>query len=204
MRNKKGAVIAIVGPHYSGKSTLAKKMAGNGFCSVPEKWLDDPFKQFRKNGDYLKSQVWFLIQTMQTLLESAQIKEKGNRVVLDTFPYTTRSFCRSKLNDKDFKTFNLIFETVIKDFPLPDLIIYLTANSKTLLERSQARAGVGNGPASDREANEKWIKKTILANEVEFTGWQATPIIRINTSKKDVINNEENYQELLSQIAKYV
>ena len=205
MSNKKnGIIIAIVGPHYSGKSTLAQKLfQDSGFSPVEEKWFEDPFTQFRKKGDYLKSQIWFLTETMKTMLNAIEMKNNGSKVVLDTFVNTTRAFCKSKLSPKDFKVFNTVFESVVKDFPLPDLVIYLTGSEHTLKERSQIRAMSGDGTSSDKSASLKWVMKSIDANDKEFKTWSKTPIIKIDTSKIDIINNQKAYSHLLEQIKKY-
>lgn len=205
MQKKKGAIIALVGPHYSGKSALAKKLSTKAKCiQIEEKWAQDPFREFRKKGDYLKSQFWFLLETMKIMLEARETKKTGEVIILDTFVNTTRSFCRSKLNPTDFKTFNSIFEEITKDFPLPDLIIYLTASAAVLKERSQLRAKLGTGPTSDAHVEINWINKTIDANQIEFGNWKKTPIIKINTGKEDLINNEEHFQKLLTTLKKYI
>ncbi|MDH5532827.1 MAG: deoxynucleoside kinase [Candidatus Pacebacteria bacterium] len=202
MTNKNnGIIIAIVGPHYSGKSTLSQKLFHeSNFSTVEEKWLEDPFTQFRKKGDYLKSQIWFLTETMKTMLEAINMKNNGSKIVLDTFVNTTRAFCRSKLSTQDFKIFNIVFDNIVKDFPLPDLIIYLTGSVDALKQRSIIRAKSGTGPDSDKNVSLEWIKKSIDANEEEFGNWTKTPIIKIDVSNKDVINNKLDYNELLQKV----
>lgn len=204
-KNTRGKIIAIVGPHYSGKSTLAAKLAKqDGFILQEENWKEDPFTEFRKNGDYLKSQLWFLTETMKTMLQAREHAKNGKHIVLDTFVNTTRAFCRSKLSAQDFKTFNFIFKKITKGFPLPDLVIYLYADPETLLKHSAMRAESKTGPKSDSKTNIEWIKKTVQANSDEFGRWKKTPILKINTSKHDLIHDKTEYKELLKKIHTYV
>lgn len=203
-KSTQGKIIAIVGPHYSGKSTLAKKMAKiNDFLLIEENWKDDPFSEFRKKGDYLKSQLWYLTETMKAMLQAQQHKESGKKVILDTFVHTTRAFCRSKLSTQDFKIFNIIFNEITKGFPLPDLIIYLHARPETLLKHSVMRSKSKTGPANDSQTDIEWINKTVQVNETEFGNWDTTPIITIDVSKQDLLNNTVDYKELIKKINTY-
>lgn len=200
-----GAVIALVGPHYSGKSTLAKKLASQQkYSTIEENWPDDPFVSFRKKGDYLKSQLWFLTETMKTALQAEELKNSGKTVILDTFFHTTRAFCRSKLNKSDFKVFNIIFEAATRNLPLPDLVIYLHGPVSKLLEHANMRAKKKLGPSSDATVDVNWLNKTIKANEVEFGNWKKTPMIKIDISSTDCLNNATQCRALLKEIEKYV
>ena len=78
---------------------------------------------------------------------------------------------------------------------IPDLVIYLQANPNVLLERIAQR----NIPS------ERFIDRHYLENITEtfarhYHNYDDGPLLIVNTTSIDPINNENDYEQLLEQI----
>ncbi len=195
-------VIAVVGSHYSGKSTLSNLLIEKcGFEAVKENWQNDPYKNNRDDsGDYLRSQYWFFLQTAKAMIEGEKLKKEGKSVVLDTFLPSSLNFAETKLNKVDFKVYEEIVDMVLDRLPLPDLVVYLKAPTTYLYEVNRLRrVEAGTGPKSDSSVGFDWLDQVVKLNEKRFGSWQRTPIAEVNVDKLDV-TDDKVFSELLSSI----
>ena len=80
---------------------------------------------------------------------------------------------------------------------MPDLVIYLQASVDSLLERI-ARRGIAIEQAIDRP----FIEKLTDAYARFFHAYNAGPLLIVNASDIDPINNPLDYEQLFQQIEK--
>lgn len=197
---KKPISIAIVGPNYTGKTTLSNLLKEKfGFTIVKERWWTNPFFHYQP-GDYFRSQIWFMLQTAKSMLKAEELKNRNKNVVLDTLIYSTLIFSRTKVNTQDFMTIKELIFLLGSKLPLPDIVIYLYASPRFLYYmRRIRRIEDGTGPKGDVTAKYVWLKQICRLNEAFFGKWNTTPILKINVEKID-LSREDNFITLLQDI----
>ncbi len=200
-RKKTGQIIAVVGPHYAGKSTLCDLFhSSKGFEVIKEKWWKDPYKKTR-SADYFKSEVWYLLQTSKALLQADTLRKENKNVILDTFPLSTLIFAETKLKTEDLKTFRELTHVLINSLPAIDVLVYLYARPEFLFEvRKLKRIQEKSGPPGEEKTSYEWFKKICRLNKEYFDGWKSTPTIKIDVEKVDFLNNKEHFEMIVSEI----
>ncbi len=201
----KPLTIAIVGPHYAGKSLLCSLFKEQlGFTSIDEPWWQDPFRD-HKPRDYFRSQLWFLTQRLAALNQAKELNRAGTGVVLDTFYFSTLIFGATKLNEIDQQVFADLVEVASQHFPLPDVVIYLHADPKFLHGvRRLSRIESGTGPKSDADTPLAWIEKICALNEHWFARWDKTPLIAIDVEKTDLLGDSKAFPSLVNKIRRLI
>jgi len=108
-----------------------------------------------------------------------------------------RLFAQLTLNHSDYALYLQVFERLAWNVPLPDCVIYLTAPVQILHERIANRGrdyevGISGSYLADLSA---------LYGEY-FRNYAAVPVIEIDTSRFDFINEPSHYAELRGALAK--
>lgn len=198
MKNK---VIAIVGPHYSGKSTLCDLLQKKeGYRVIKEDWWNDPFRDLVPR-DYFKSQMWFLYETARRMRTAKELGNKGKSIVLDTFIYSTLIFATTKLKEAELALFKKFFELVDKVEHYPDVIIYLYADIDFLFNvRRVDRVKKGTGPAGEINTSYNWLAEVCRLHDKYFSKWKKTKIIKVNVKKTDFVGNKKGYLKIVKEI----
>ena len=84
-----------------------------------------------------------------------------------------------------------------KDIPKPDLVIYLQANTETLMHRIRER----NRPY-ERSMSPEYIQRLNEAYSYFFFHYTDSPLLVVNTAKIDFVHNPDDLEDLLGQIRK--
>lgn len=174
---KEGKIIAVVGGPASGKSSLINQFKKNYkvkiFLEGEEKNLPNYIKKnINKNKNGLQTILFFHNQTIIQYLEALRLKEGGNNVILDTFWLSNLFYLDTMLSDKNEKTLikNLI-KLTNQILPLPDIILYLEADNKTIRGRLYKRG---------RSFEKNFIRSALKINKAHY----------------DYFNNRKNIEEL--------
>ncbi len=207
-QEKKPITIAVVGPHYAGKSTLCTLLQEKlGFEVVQEQWWKDPFRKkttknfFKEKHDFLGSELWFLARNVHSATQARKLNKKGKHVILDTFIYSTLIFAHTVLTKKELRVLKEVFNLIIPTYSLPDLVIYLSADAKFLYEtRRMIRVEEKTGPTEDEQTPFEWYKKVWDLNEYYFAKWKKTPLLTIDVEKVDLKNDPKVIAWLKKQI----
>jgi len=195
--------IAVVGPHYSGKSSLCGILETEfGFKTVKEEWWKDPYRtEDKSQRDYFRSQMWFLTQTSSSLQKAQKLNAQGHPVVLDTFYYSTLIFGETKLSQQDFTVFKDILDLVSGAIPLPDLVIYLHADPEFLFSvRKAQRVAQQTGPKGEENTPWDWYQSICHLNDKYFSHWDKTPLFRVDTQVVNVLDKSEVEKNIIKPI----
>lgn len=197
----KSYTIAIVGPHYSGKSTLCKILKNElGLMIFEEKWWENPFINDLPI-DFFRSQFWFLQQNLKSMRKALNLREKGKSTALDTFIYSNPIFASTKLTSREYKVFEDVFGLIVPNEPLPDLVVYLYADVNFLYNvRRQSRIEDGTGPKEDAKTEFEWFKKICDLNQEEFANWRKTKLLKVNVAVTDFKHNKNHRDKLVKAI----
>ena len=184
MKKTKNISVAIVGSHYSGKTTLGKLLQEKyNFVFFEEEWFNNPLKEY----DYFHKEVWFLLHRIEALEKALKLKKEGKNVALDTLPESTLIFAKTKLDKKEFKIFFELYKYLIRLVEYPDKVIYLKASPEFLYKvRLPQRVKEKTGPPGEEKTPFSWLKKIIALHHKTFSKWEKTDIITINVETVDI------------------
>jgi deoxyadenosine/deoxycytidine kinase len=191
--------IAVEGPIGVGKTTLAKKLAQSfqsellleGAAENPflEKFYQDP------KAGALPAQLYFLFQRTRQLQELKQADMFTPSYVADFLMDKDRLFARVTLDSDELNLYEQVYKNLTIDAPVPDLVIYLQAPPDILLKRIRKR-----GIAMENTINDEYLDRLSTAYTDYFHYYNASPLLIVNASGMDLVNNENDYQQLLERI----
>ena len=193
--------IVVEGPIGVGKTSLARRLAQSlGGQSILEQAHENPFlERFYRNprAAAFQAQLFFLFQRARQLEEVRQGDLFGAVRVADYLLEKDRLFARVTLDDAELGLYERVYERVVVDAPRPDLVVYLQAPVDVLLDRIAKR-----GIRYEQLIERAYLDKLTQAYARFFHGYDASPLLIVNSASIDPVNSEDDYQLLFSEIRK--
>lgn len=195
---KNGLIVEVCGGIASGKTTFATLMTNIGLNPVLEDFKKSPFWEafYRNPGKYIfETEVSFILlhyHQIKKILESS----KSNKLIYDFSFLLDLAYAKIGLTGNQLKAFECVLDEIRKDLPKPNLTVYLICDAKTELERIRKRA-------RDEESsiNIDFLDSLNKALHKEVEKYQdTTPVITIDSGKKDFANIESVKDEMVSLI----
>jgi deoxyguanosine kinase len=191
--------IAVEGPIGVGKTTLAKRLAQSfNYETLLERAEENPFldRFYRDPKRHaLSTQLFFLFQRAQQMQELRQNDMFEPVRVADFLIDKDRLFARQNLDTDEFKLYENVYEHLTIDAPVPDLVVYLQAPVEVLMQRIQNR-----GIPAELLIEERYLVNLINAYTEFFHYYDRSTLLMVNCSDVDFVNNNEDYELLLSHI----
>lgn len=191
--------VAIEGAIGAGKTSLAKLLGERlNARLVTESFQDNPFlADFYEDPERFafQTQLWFLLQRYQQQQQLRQVDMFHNLLVTDYMFVKDRLFASLNLNEKEMSLYDTVANMMERNVIHPDLVIYLQADTDTLMKNISRRG-------RDYEKNMSWDYIDAL-NQVYneyFFRYQDTPLVIINTSNIDFVHNKGDLDEVISYI----
>ena len=194
--------LGIAGNIGVGKTTLTEKLSQDlGFSAIYESVIDNPYlSDFYTNMSRwsFNLQIYFLYTRFE-----AQVKllKSNDNFIQDRTIYEDKEIFAANLlelghmSDRDFKTYCELFNAMQKFIKKPDLIIYLQANTDTLMSRIKNRKRDYESDISSEYIHslniyyDRWINK--LPNE---------DVLIIKTDDFDIFNDTDFYDNIVNNI----
>jgi deoxyadenosine/deoxycytidine kinase len=193
--------IVIEGPIGVGKTSLAKRLAGDFSGELLlEGAEENPFlARFYRNPRHaaLPTQLFFLFQRAQQIQELRQSDMFAPVRIADFILEKDRLFAQLTLDDDELRLYEQVYDNITVDAPQPDLVIYLQAPVDVLLNRVQKR-----GREYERFIESNYLQRLVEAYTRFFYHYTATPLLIVNAADIDLVNNEQDYQLLLERLKK--
>ena len=191
--------VAIEGPIGVGKTSLAKLLAEKlGARTVLEDFEDNPFlSDFYEDPERFafQTQLNFLIQRYQQQQELRQVDIFHNLLITDYMFIKDRLFASLNLNEKEMNLYDTIANLLEKNVINPDLVIYLQADTDTLMKNISKR-----NRSFEVNISYKYIDGLNEVYNEYFFRYQDTPLIIININNIDFVNNFNDLEEVIQCI----
>jgi len=190
--------VAVEGVIGVGKTSLARllaeKMDGKALLEQSETnpYLEDFYRDPQRYA--FQIQLFFLVTRYRQLLHLSQQDLFHKYLIADYIFAKDRIFAYMNLERRDLILYERVASLLEKELPKPDLVIYLQSTAKRLLANIRRRKF-----EYEKNVSAEYIKRLNEAYNDFFFRYTETPLLVINTSEIDFVNNEEDLNDLLQQ-----
>lgn len=191
--------IVIDGPIGVGKTSLATLLAPElNARLIFERAEENPFlTDFYQDPARFRfqTQIFFLMSRFAQQEEFSQ-HDLFNQVTISDYLFAKdRIFAYLNLNDHELSLYEQIYRMIEPKVVRPDLVIFLQADTETILRRIKQRAR-----PFERDVNREYIEAVNDAYNHYFFRYTETPLLVINTSDIDFVHNPQDLEDLIRQI----
>ncbi|WP_100373851.1 deoxynucleoside kinase [Bacillus sp. FJAT-45037] len=199
------AVITIAGTVGVGKSTMTTAIAkALGFQTSFENvdhnpYLDKFYADFERWSFHL--QIYFLAERFK---EQKRMYEKGGGFVQDRSIYEDTGIFAKMHADKgtmttvDYDTYTSLFDAMVMTpfFPHPHVLIYLDGSLDDIIDRIKER-----GREMEQQTPLTYWEEMHTRYESWIESFDSCPILRLNISDYDLLQNEGDIEPIIAKIA---
>lgn len=191
--------VVTEGPLGVGKTSLTNLLAKElGAHLVLERAEDNPFLTdfYKDSARYrFQTQMFFLLNRYRQQEEMAQ-PDLFTRITISDYLFAKdRIFAYLNLNDNELSLYEQIYKMLEPKIVRPDLVIFLQADTDTLLRRIKLR-----NRSFEKDINHDYIAAVNEAYNQYFFHYSETPLLVINTSDIDFVHRREDLDDLLKQV----
>lgn len=191
--------IAIEGAIGAGKTTLAKKLKERLNSElILEEFEANPFleKFYSDRRRFaFQTQMFFLINRYKQQEQLNQENLFTDFIVSDYIFEKDRIFAYMNLSAEELKLYESIFPLLARSLRKPDLVVYLQSGPERLMYNIKKRAR-----RIERNLTRNYIEELSESYNHFFFRYQSTPLLIVNSTDIDFVNNEEDFDELFKQI----
>lgn len=191
--------IVTEGPIGVGKTSLttliASELAARLILEQAEEnpFLSDFYTDPSRYG--FQTQMFFLLSRYHQQEEMLQ-PDLFTRITISDYLFAKdRIFAYLNLNDHELALYEQIYRLLEPKIMKPDLVIFLQADTDTLLKRIRQR-----GRIFERAIDHDYIASVNEAYNQFFFRYSETPLLVINTSDIDFVHRREDLDDLLRLI----
>jgi deoxyadenosine/deoxycytidine kinase len=191
--------VAVEGVIGAGKTTLAMKLGETlGGRVVLEQFEENPFlKDFYRDPERyaFQTQIFFLLTRYKQQRELFQADLFHRFLITDYIFQKDKIFAYLNLADEELKLYETLVGSIEHNIPSPDLVIYLQSGVPRLMQNIRQRAR-----SYESAMPESYIKDLNEAYNYYFFRYKATPLLIVNATEIDFVNNRDHYEDLVREI----
>jgi len=182
--------IAIEGAIGVGKTTLSRLLSSRFQADLLlEVFEENPFlADFYADRDAyaFQTQIFFLLSRYHQQQDVPAALASGNNLIADYTFEKDALFARLNLAGDELDTYFSVHNALAEKLPLPDLIVYLQAETQVLMQRIAHR-----DRPYERNMDRGYIESLNTAYDVFYTDdHSGAPVLRINTNELNYVANE--------------
>ncbi|MEK6531974.1 MAG: deoxynucleoside kinase [Deltaproteobacteria bacterium] len=191
--------IAIEGPIGVGKTSLtdylAKELNGRTLSEEVEAnpFLPKFYSDIKKYA--LQTQLFFLLSRYQQQRQMFQQELFSETIVTDYMFAKDRIFAYLNLDEDELKLYEQVYRLLDTRTPKPDLVVYLQASTEVLLTRISKR-----NKDYEKNIKEEYLERLVEAYNRYFFYYNATPLLVVNTTEIDFVDNPADLINLIKEI----
>ncbi len=199
LQNSELQYIVVEGVIGAGKSSLAhmisRKLQARLFL---EQFEENPFLggfyKDRKRFAF-QTQMFFLVNRYKQQQQIAQDTLFENYTVSDYLFAKDKIFAYLNLSSDELKLYEALFPLLEKQVRKPDLVVYLRSSTERLLYNIKQR-----NREIESNISADYIKELSEHYDQFFFRYQNTPLLIVNTTEIDFVNNKNDFEELFNAI----
>ncbi|MFL7812756.1 MAG: deoxynucleoside kinase [Anaerolineales bacterium] len=184
--------IAIEGAIGVGKTTLSRLLSSRFQADLLlEVFEENPFLAdfYADRAAYaFQTQIFFLLSRYHQQQEVPLALGSGNHLIADYTFEKDALFARLNLDGDELDTYFSVHNALAEKLPLPELIVYLQADTNVLMQRIALR-----DRPYERNMDRDYIDSLNQAYEEFYSPEHSgSPILRINTNDLNYVAREED------------
>lgn len=193
--------IVVEGPIGVGKTSLSnilsERLNARRILEVVEEnpFLANFYADRQKFA--FQTQIFFLLSRFRQQQELLQQELFSSATVSDYLFAKDRIFACLNLDGPELGLYDRVFDAVGPRVTKPDLVIYLQARMDVLLHRIKKR-----GREFERKFDAAYLESLVHAYNDFFAHYTETPLLVVDTSDIDFVNNEGDRENLINAIQK--
>lgn len=191
--------ISVEGVIAAGKTTLAKLLTEKLKADlILEQFEANPFldKFYHDRKRYaFQTQIFFLLnryQQQQSLMQSSLFAEY---LVSDYIFEKDKIFAYLNLEGDELKLYETLAFQLEKNIVKPDIVIYLQASVDRLMDNIHKR-----NREMEKNMQRSYIEQLSDAYNHFFFMYKSTPLLIVNATEMDFLNNQKDLDELIKLI----
>ena len=193
--------IAIEGVIGVGKTTLARLLQSAFEAEILlEVFEENPFLSdfYSDRARYaFQTQIFFLLSRYhQQRRGVTQAVATGNNLLSDYTFAKDALFARINLQGDELEMYRRVHEALAEKIPLPDLLVYLRADTDVLMQRIALR-----DRTYERNMERGYIDELNHAYDEFFVmPYDHTPVLTIDTNNINIVQNPEHLKQVENKI----
>lgn len=193
--------IAIEGVIGVGKTSLARLLQPSFNSSLLlEVFEENPFLSsfYQDRSRYaFQTQMFFLLSRYHQQWRSVPEMLSGNNPLISDYTFDKDAlFARINLSGDELDMYHKLHEALAEKIPVPELVVYLRANTDTLMNRIVLR-----DRSYERSMERKYIQILNVAYDEHFLhGERNHPVLVIDSNNLDFVHNPEDLQSIDDRI----
>jgi deoxyguanosine kinase len=194
--------LAVEGVIGAGKTTLVRALSERLGCqALMEEFENNPFLSdfYRDRTRHaFQTQMFFLLSRHRQIQELFQQQDLFRPQVLSDYMFAKdRIFASLNLDENEMGLYSRLADLVERQLPRPDYVIYLQADTKTLMQRIRLRDRF-----YERNMDEGYIEALNQAYNTYFHHYSESPLLIVNTNHIDFVRRPDDLNLLVQQILK--
>ncbi|TDB66983.1 deoxynucleoside kinase [Arundinibacter roseus] len=197
--------IAIVGNIGAGKTTLTQKLGEHyGWGVLYEAvegnpYLSDFYGDMERWAFNL--QIYFLnsrfaqVQKIRSLTYTTVIQDRT--IYEDAYIFARNLYESGIMTERDYRSYLMLFETIIGAVPPPDLMIYLKADIPKLVQQIKKR-----GRDFESEISEEYLLNLNSYYENFAASYEHGKMLVLDVNEMDFANNEDDFKSIIDLMNK--
>ncbi|MBN1259507.1 MAG: deoxynucleoside kinase [Anaerolineae bacterium] len=190
--------IAIEGVIGVGKTTLARLLQTRFDADlVLEAFEENPFLSnfYADRARFaFQTQIFFLLSRYRQ--QQALAQKTGKVSVLSDYMFVKdQLFAHLNVAGHELTMYDRLYEALAENITAPDLVVYLRADTNTLM----ARIAMRDRPY-ERQMDRGYISALRQGYEELFSGYHATPLLVIETDELDFVSKKEDLESVAQRI----
>ncbi len=190
--------IAVEGVIGVGKTTLARLVQPDfGGRLLLEEFEENPFLAdfYADRERYaFQTQIFFLLSRYRQQ-QAVPAMCRQNLVISDYTFMKDRLFANLNLRGDELTVYERVHHALAENIPLPDLIVYLRADTDTLMERIAIR-----DRPYERDMDRDYIEALNRVYEGFFTAYGDSPVLVIETDHLNIVSEPDDLDLVTGQI----
>lgn len=191
--------IAIEGVIGAGKTSLAQKL-GEALNAkvVLEKFEENPFlpKFYEDPIRYaFQTQIFFLLSRYKQQQEFFQADLFQDFLITDYIFEKDKIFAYLNLADDELKLYEMLINNMERNIPTPDLVVYIQSSIERLMVNIKKR-----NREIEKNMTVEYIRDLNEAYNYFFFRYKDAPLLIVNATAIDFVNNQNDFEELLVEI----
>ena len=198
--------IGIAGNIGVGKTTLTKKIAKDlSLEPIFESVIDNPYLEdfYTKMERWsFNLQIYFLYTRFKDQLELLNNKKsfiQDRTIYEDKEIFAFNLYKSGKMSERDWKTYSNLFSTMSEFIKAPDLIVYLKANTDTLISRIENRKR-----EFEKDISPEYIHSLNIYYDKWINSLNQDKVLVIDTNNFNIFKDKDTLENIINDIKKFI